>query len=63
MKRKLGIIAVVVALIAGAVGVGWIYFRLNPAAWDAFVAEMQGETTGSTAPRPVKRPARQPRHN
>jgi len=58
MKRKLGIIAIVVALIAGAVGVGWIYFRLNPAAWDAFVAEMQGGTTGSTAPRPVKRPAR-----
>ena len=58
MKRKLGIIAVVVALIAGAAGIGWLYFRLNPAAWDNFVAEMQGETTSSAASRPVQRPAR-----
>jgi len=58
MKRRLGIIALVLALIAGAAGIGWLYFRLNPAAWDRFVAEMQGETTGGTAPRQVKRPAR-----
>ena len=58
MKRTIGILAVVVVLIAGAVGIGWVYFSLNPGAWDDFVAEMQGETTGSAAPRSVKRPAR-----
>jgi multidrug resistance efflux pump len=58
MKRKLGIITVVIALILGAVGIGWAYFRLNPAAWDDFVAEMRGETANSAALRPVKRPAR-----
>lgn len=58
MKRTIGIVAVVVALIAGAVGVGWLYFSLNPGAWDDFVAEMRGETTDSPAPRPVKRPDR-----
>ena len=52
------IIAIVVVLIAGAVGAAWLYFRLNPAAWDALLAEMQGEQTSSAAPRPVKRPAR-----
>jgi HlyD family secretion protein len=58
MRQKLGIVAIVVALIVGAVGVGWLYFRLNPAAWDEFVAEMQGDTSVSAAPRPAKRPAR-----
>ncbi|MGA9350853.1 MAG: efflux RND transporter periplasmic adaptor subunit [Anaerolineae bacterium] len=57
MKRKLGITAIVVAFIASAVGIGWLYFRLNPAAWDEFVAEMRGETTSSAAPRLLKRPA------
>ena len=59
MRRKLGIIAVVIALVLGAVGIGWVYFRANPAAWDDFVAEMRGETTSSAASRPVQRPARQ----
>ena len=45
MKKNITILAVVVALIAGAAGIGWGYFRLNPAAWDDFV----GETTSSTA--------------
>jgi multidrug efflux pump subunit AcrA (membrane-fusion protein) len=63
MKRRVAIIAVVVVLIAGAAGAGWLYFRLNPTAWDAFLAEMQGGPsarvqTSSAAPRPVKRPAR-----
>ncbi|UCC64783.1 MAG: hypothetical protein JSV36_07015, partial [Anaerolineae bacterium] len=58
MKRTLGIIAVVVALIGGAVGVGWLYFSLNPAAWDDFVAEMEGGAAERSAPRPVERPAR-----
>lgn len=57
MKRKLGITAIVVAFIASAVGIGWLYFRLNPAAWDEFVAEMRGETTSSVASRLLKRPA------
>jgi HlyD family secretion protein len=56
MKRKLVIVTTVVALIGGAVGIAWIYFTLNPAAWQGFVAQMRGSSTGSTAPRPVKRP-------
>jgi multidrug resistance efflux pump len=58
MKRKVTIVAIVVVVIATAVGAAWLYFGLNPAAWDAFLAEMQGEQTSSTAPRPVNRPAR-----
>jgi multidrug resistance efflux pump len=58
MKRKFVIVAIVVVLLAGAAGAGWLYFSLNPEAWDSFLAEMQGETAGSTAPRPVKRSAR-----
>jgi HlyD family secretion protein len=58
MKRKLVIVVIVVVLIAGAVGTAWLYFGLNPAAWDAFVAEMGGGQTSSAAPRPVKLPAR-----
>jgi HlyD family secretion protein len=60
MKRKGAIIAIVVVLIAAAVGVAWLYFGLQPAAWEAFLAEMQGEQTSSAAPRPVNRPARGP---
>ncbi len=56
MKRNVTILAIVIAIIAGAVGVGWLYFRSNPAAWDDFLAEMEGET--SSAPQPAKRPAR-----
>jgi chromosome segregation ATPase len=56
MKRKLVIVATVVALVGGAVGIAWIYFALNPVAWHAFVAQMQGSSTGSTAPRPASRP-------
>ena len=58
MKRKGVVIAIIVVLIGGAVGAGWLYFSLNPAAWDGFIAEMQGEQTSSAAPRPVKRAAR-----
>ena len=56
MKRTITILAIVIAIIAGAVGVGWLYFQSNPAAWDDFRAEMGGET--SSAPQPAKRPAR-----
>jgi HlyD family secretion protein len=57
MKRKLVVVAIVVALVGGAVGIAWIYFALNPDAWQTFVTQMQGSSTGSTAPRPVRRPA------
>ena len=58
MKRKVGAIVIVIVLIAGAVGAAWLYFGLNPAAWDVFVAEMQGEQGGNTAPRAVKQTVR-----
>jgi len=63
MKRKVSIIAIVVVLIAAAVGAAWLYFGLNPTAWEAFLAEMQGGPTARTQtsraePRPVQRPAR-----
>ncbi len=51
MKRKLGIIAVVIALIGGAAGIGWLYFRRNPAAWQqvsAQVALAKPQTSGLT---------------
>ncbi|MCP5099484.1 MAG: HlyD family efflux transporter periplasmic adaptor subunit [Chloroflexi bacterium] len=63
MKKPITIIGIIVALIAVTVGVGWVYYRANPDAWDAFVAEMNGEGGGtavsSSQPRPVSRPSRQ----
>ena len=59
MKRTITIVGIIVALIVGAVAVGWVYYRANPGAWKTFVAEMSGETTpGSSAPRPVVQPSR-----
>ena len=59
MKQKVTIIGIVLALILGAVAVGWLYYRANPAAWGAFVAEMSGEAGGNPAPsRPVSQPVR-----
>lgn len=62
MKRTLTILAIVLALIGGAFVVGWLYYRANPAAWEAFVAEMSGESpttsTTSAASRPNIRPSR-----
>jgi HlyD family secretion protein len=52
MKRKLGIGAIIVALVVGAVGIGWLYLRLNPAAWrqvSAQVALAKPEPGGLTA--------------
>ena len=57
MKRTVTILTIVIAILAGAVGVGWLYFQSNPAAWDSFLAEMGGETGGG-APEPARRPAR-----
>lgn len=53
MSQKTKIIAGVIALIAGAVAIGWIYYQLNPGAWDQFTAEMAGDTV---AARPEARP-------
>lgn len=52
MKRKVGIIGAIVALIAGATGIGWLYFRANPGAWDDFLTEMEGESSASAPARP-----------
>lgn len=59
MKQKVTITGIVVALILGAVAVGWLYYRANPAAWEAFMAEMSGKSDGGSAPsRPVSQPVR-----
>ena len=39
MKQNRVAAVIIVILIAGAVGAAWLYFGLNPAAWDAFLAE------------------------
>ena len=60
MSQTTKIIAGVVALIVGAIAVGWIYFQLSPDAWEQFTAEMAGEG-GSTRPEAqtvVRRPSR-----
>ena len=44
--------------VAAATGIGWLYFRANPEAWEAFLAEMEGEPAAvaparrTQAPRP-----------
>ncbi|KAA3664248.1 MAG: biotin/lipoyl-binding protein, partial [Chloroflexi bacterium] len=59
MKRTITIIGIVVALIVGAVAVGWVYYRANPDAWETFVAEMSGESTSSpSTSRPIVQPSR-----
>ena len=47
MNQRTKIILGVVALILGAVAIGWIYFTLSPGAWEDFMAEMSGETSGA----------------
>lgn len=60
MKRPLTILIIIILLITSAVGIGWLYYRANPTAWDAFLADMQGTGSDSPAPaaRAVARPAR-----
>lgn len=60
MKQKITIIVIVVALVLGATAVGWIYYRANPDAWAALVADLNGEGTASrpAASRPASRPSR-----
>ena len=55
MKRTLVTLAIIIALIVGAVAIGWLYFRANPDAWDDFSAQMQGEQTGGIPARPARR--------
>jgi HlyD family secretion protein len=55
--RRTTILIIVIALIAGAALIGWLYFRANPAAWEDFLAEMEGEVR-PTAPEAVKRQPR-----
>lgn len=55
--RKTTILAIIIAIIAGAALVGWLYFRANPAAWDDFLAEMEGEAQPA-APAAVQRQPR-----
>ncbi len=58
MSQRTKVIIGVVALILGAVAIGWLYFQLSPNAWDNFMADMSGDSAGS---RPAAQPAaRQP---
>jgi len=57
MNQKVKIIVGVTALIAAAIATGWIYYALNPGAWDSFTAQMSGESTSSA---PVASAASQP---
>ncbi len=56
MKKNLTILIGVIVLIVAAVGIGWLYFQANPAAWDDLVAELQGES--SSPSQPMRRPSR-----
>ena len=60
MKQKAITIGIVLALILGATAVAWAYYSANPEAWDAFVAELNGEGSAprTTSPRPASRPSR-----
>ena len=60
MNQTTKIVGGVLALIVGAIAIGWIYFQLNPEAWNQFTAEMAGDTSGTQPEsRPVvRRPAR-----
>ncbi|MGD2048208.1 MAG: efflux RND transporter periplasmic adaptor subunit [Chloroflexota bacterium] len=59
MSQRMKIIAGALALILGAVAIGWLYFQLSPGAWEQFMAEMEGETTTQPESRlAVRRPTR-----
>jgi HlyD family secretion protein len=45
-------------LVAGAVTLGVVYYQANPGDWDSFLAEMKGESSAGSEPRPVKRTSR-----
>ncbi|MFN2246507.1 MAG: HlyD family secretion protein [Candidatus Promineifilaceae bacterium] len=63
MNEKVKIIIGVTGIIVVAIAIGWIYYALNPSAWDSFIADMSGESTSSvtassSAPRPFINPVR-----
>jgi multidrug resistance efflux pump len=60
MTQRTKIIIGVVALILGAVAIGWLYFQLSPDAWDDFLADMSGDGAASrpAAEPVVRRPSR-----
>lgn len=58
MKEKTRVIVIVFALVAGAFLIGWLYFRVNPAAWDDFLAELNSGTVDRPAPSASNQPIR-----
>ncbi|MGD2079170.1 MAG: hypothetical protein PVH18_12355, partial [Chloroflexota bacterium] len=58
MNQRTKIIIGVVALIVGALAIGWLYFQISPGAWDDFMADMSGD---GASPQPAAQPvARRP---
>jgi multidrug resistance efflux pump len=60
MNEKTKIIAGVTALSVAAIAIGWIYYALNPGAWDSFMGEMSGESSSAPAASSVSRPSIRP---
>jgi HlyD family secretion protein len=54
MKRPVVIVAIALGLVAAATAIGWLYFRLDPAAWEQFKAALRGDQAPVSAPRPVR---------
>ena len=52
-KRLIVTAGAVMALIVGAIAVGWIYYRLNPEEWSALTADLSGAGSDRPAPRPA----------
>ncbi|MGB3715078.1 MAG: efflux RND transporter periplasmic adaptor subunit [Candidatus Promineifilaceae bacterium] len=58
MKRTPFIVLAIIGLFAAAVAIGWFYYQANPEEWDSFLNEMGGESSASSAPKPVKQSSR-----
>ena len=60
MSQSTKIIAGVIALIFGALVIGWLYFQMSPGAWEQFTAEMAGDSslTASEPQQVVRRTSR-----
>jgi multidrug resistance efflux pump len=56
--KKFTIIGIAIALIAVATGIGWLYYQADPAAWDAFQAELAGDAPSAQPVRGAERPSR-----
>jgi HlyD family secretion protein len=55
MKRTATIVLGVIGLLAAGALAGWLYFRAHPGAWEAFLAEMKGQTAERPAPERTER--------